>query len=183
MEHVTYEGVANEENPKPITFSTEEFTCGPSVGREGMRIYRLRNGNWERHCPEILEVLGPAYASAERYTIEVGADYSENAFKTLWPGDTWTHQSTDDCAGTYSYLPDDARDGEQFKILRKGAVLDWWDWGTREDHRNTLVIKSWFIGGNVLEPSDNDGRPELIVPVSNEVIVTYVDKKSGKQTK
>jgi hypothetical protein len=175
---VTYESVANEENPKPITLHTEPLRNGPYDGREGLRIYRLRHGNWERHHPGIEEIEAWGAASMEDpVSVEVGRARSE--FTTLRSGETWSEQRVVQSPGDYTYIPDDAQDGDYFKFLIKGAVVDWWDLGTMEDHRNTVVKLHFYLIGDVVEPSDNNGRPKLIVPVSNEAMFTYVTKGTG----
>lgn len=186
-ETLVYEGVDNEENPRPITFHTARLRSGPrhTEGREGLRIYRLQDAQWERYRPEVEshEVWG--FPNAEDpIPIKVGGDHKatriEREFKMLRPGESWVQHH---CVHRPdwledSYLPDDAKDGDQFKFVMKGAEVDWWDWGTLEDHRGTVVKLPWHILGDVVEPDDNGGRPKLIVPISNEAVFTYVVKET-----
>ena len=56
----------------------------------------------------------------------------------------------------------------------KGAVVDWWKWGTKEEHRGTVVKLPCWVSGDVVEPEDNGGRPRIVVPASNEVEFQYL---------
>jgi hypothetical protein len=56
-------------------------------------------------------------------------------------------------------------------------VVDWWDWGTWEDHRNTVIKVSMF--GSVTYPIDDYGRPKLVVPACNEAMITYRGKETN----
>ncbi|KAK8026814.1 Kinesin light [Apiospora marii] len=38
-----------------------------------------------------------------------------------------------------SSLPEHAAAGEQFKYVCKGAVVNWWGWGTKADNRDSMV--------------------------------------------
>lgn len=44
----------------------------------------------------------------------------------------------------------------------------------QEDHKQTMVKLPCFVGGNLEEPKDNDGRPRLVIPASIEVVFIYV---------
>lgn len=45
--------------------------------------------------------------------------------------------------------------------------MDWWDWGSKEDHAKTMIKIHSF--GKIIEPEDNGGRPKLVVPASNVI--------------
>ena len=100
-------------------------------------------------------------------------EYS-NQFATLRPGESWKCERRVQCS-RWTDLPDDVKAGEKFKYMVKGAVVDWWDWGTKEDHKETKVKLPCFVSGDLEEPTDNGGRPKLIVPASNEVTFSYDD--------
>ncbi|KAK7908401.1 hypothetical protein PG985_015704 [Apiospora marii] len=42
-------------------------------------------------------------------------------------------------AEAQSSLPEHAAAGEQFKYVCKGAVVNWWGWGTKADNRDSMV--------------------------------------------
>jgi hypothetical protein len=67
--------------------------------------------------------------------------------------------------------PGVASAGDVFRCRFKGTTVDWWDWGTREDHVNTVV----WVAGAVTDPKDNNGRPKIVVPASNWVEFTLVN--------
>jgi hypothetical protein len=92
----------------------------------------------------------------------------------LRPGESWTYQRRVQQGTSWTSLPDDVKVGDRFKYVVKGAVVDWWDWGTKEDHKDTVVKLPCWISGHVVEPADNNGRPKLVVPVSNEAKFSYV---------
>lgn len=51
-------------------------------------------------------------------------------------------------------------------------VIDWWDWGMKEDHLRTTVTLPCWINSAVVEPKDNERRPAIVVPASNIVEFT-----------
>ncbi|KAE8314478.1 hypothetical protein BDV41DRAFT_563611 [Aspergillus transmontanensis] len=88
-------------------------------------------------------------------------------FISLQPGERWTRMDNLE-------LPSDTEVGEVFKYEFNDRVLDWWDWGTKEDHLQTTVKLPCWINSDVLEPKDNEGRPAIVVPASNVVEFTIV---------
>jgi hypothetical protein len=87
-------------------------------------------------------------------------------FTSLEPGQTLTKKTRLDLQETQV--------GDVFRYVFKGLVLDWWDWGDREEHRETTVALPCHLGGPVQEPKDNGGRPALVVPSSNTIVFTIV---------
>ncbi|PWY96312.1 hypothetical protein BO94DRAFT_551987 [Aspergillus sclerotioniger CBS 115572] len=71
----------------------------------------------------------------------------EDKFITLQPYETWTWGADLTCL--YD-LPEDARV----------------DWGTKENHMDTVLTVPGLWGGAVLDPPDNEGRPKVVVPAS-----------------
>jgi hypothetical protein len=107
--------------------------------------------------------------------IHVGDESSEHAaqFVTLHPGESWTYTWTRRGRSSTD-LPEDSQPGDQFKYIMKGSRVDWWDWGTKEDHRETPVTLDCVTTAELVEPRDNGGRPKLIVPASNVVYFTWL---------
>lgn len=93
-------------------------------------------------------------------------------FTALQPGETWTTIQT--LSGNDAELPRDMVVGDIFRYTFKGAEVDWWDWGTMEDHTETEVKLPCYEAGNVTDPSDNGGRPKLVVPGATPVKFTVV---------
>lgn len=78
----------------------------------------------------------------------------------------------------FQWIPYAAGPGDAMRIRCEGRTIDWWDWGTREDHADTTVVLPCFIYGRVMKPFDNDGRPELVIPTSNTVEFSIVEEKA-----
>lgn len=95
---------------------------------------------------------------------------TSDGFMSLQPNETWNEVRE---LETMIDLPEDARDGETMRHLFKGCRLSWWDWGTKEDHIDTIVSVIGF--GVITSPPDNDGRPEVVIPTSNMVEFTVVN--------
>ncbi|KAF2743860.1 hypothetical protein M011DRAFT_528815 [Sporormia fimetaria CBS 119925] len=171
---VTYKGVSGDDKPKPITFRVQAFENGDGY-REGIRMYRRQNDGWI-NCPGD-DSIGWAIFEGDPIPVAVGDEsgsYSDQ-FVSLRPGESWSTRHRVQYGPHESrHLPDDAQVGERFKYVVKGAVVDWWDWGMRSDHLNTVVKLPVWMAGVVEEPKDNGGRPKIIVPRSNEVEFTYV---------
>lgn len=160
---------------RPFTFHVTAFTSKFSQHshHEGFYVYQDRYGAWKLY---IDEDANPGFAiwDAPPIPVMVGdAGTYDSSFMTLGPGESWTcthyAQSLSD-----SILPYEARAGDRFLYRNKGAVVDWWDWGTKEDHKQTAVKLCCVVGCDLEEPKDNGGRPKLVVPGSNEVVFTYV---------
>jgi hypothetical protein len=97
-------------------------------------------------------------------------------FVSLLPGQEWTTTAT--AIDEDEELNEDPRDtkiGDKFRFWYTGLELDWWDWGAKEDHKETSVLLSCTLYSAVCEPKDNDGRPKLIVPASNIIELTVVE--------
>jgi hypothetical protein len=93
-------------------------------------------------------------------------------FVSLRPGESWT---TSQHLRIYAWygVPYDAVDSETFRSVFCGGTLDWWDWGSKAEHEETVVRLPCFIIGSVTDPRDKNRRPALIVPMSNIVEYTY----------
>jgi hypothetical protein len=100
---------------------------------------------------------------------DVAIDVSQNErFESLQPGESWvTSQLLHDKSGTV--LPNDATDGEEFRYQFNGETVDWWDWGSKAEHAETVVKLPCWLAGRVVEPKDNNGRPKLVVPTSQMI--------------
>jgi hypothetical protein len=175
---ITYDGTTedNASNVRPITFHIQPFITNNQL-REGIRLYRLRlDGNWERSKCD--DGFGTGFGIFDDPPIPVNigdeADEYADCFVSLYPGESWTTQRRVQNGESWTSLPDDVEVGDKFKYVIKGAVVDWWNWGAKEQHRDTVVQLPCWIAGDVVEPKDNDGRPKLVVPKSNEVEFEFV---------
>ncbi|KAE8375139.1 hypothetical protein BDV26DRAFT_283715 [Aspergillus bertholletiae] len=97
--------------------------------------------------------------------MQISPGYHEH-FTCLYPGETWPF------TGNYE-LSEEVQVGSSLRCQLRETKISWWDWGTREDHLSTRVkVPCW--GSVILEPSDNDGRPSLVIPASNPVDVQII---------
>ncbi len=163
---VTYEkpisGATKE--AQPITFHIYDFSYA-------YRLYRLRAGKWKRCETEDTTRTGFIMVDLPDKKVNVSKDKD---FVALRPGESWITQKTVQDAG-WTHIPDDSVVGDSFRYVFKGATLDWWDWGDKEDHAGTEVSLPCFHWGSVIKPADKDGRPKLVVPGSNVVKFSIVD--------
>ncbi|KAJ5649399.1 uncharacterized protein N7484_003122 [Penicillium longicatenatum] len=143
---LTYHGLSDssgttttgKEEPRPITFHTYAFS--PVDG--AFRVYR-RTGP-DQPSSEIEEKWESFYGNGCRWGLWGDPDQPINVsqnlgtrFQTLFPGACWTNFWTMEADG--DGLPEDPQFGEKFRYQFKGNTLDWWDWGTAEDHAETVV--------------------------------------------
>jgi hypothetical protein len=173
---VTYEGVAGEDNARPVVFHNQAFITNNKL-REGIRLYRLHSeGKWERSKCD--DGFGTGFGIFDDPPIPVNigdeSDKYADRFASLHVGESWTTQCRVQDGESWTSLPDDVKVGDKFKYVIKGAVVDWWNWGTKEEHRDTVVKLPCWVAGDVVEPKDNDRRPRLVVPESNEAEFDFV---------
>jgi hypothetical protein len=145
--------------------------------REGLRLDRRLEVDigddedadcWEE-CDLDGGVMGYLMVDAPDVAVRVGEDKN---FTSLMPGESWT-TSRQLQSESWSSIPDDVAPGDEFRCRFKGVVVDWWDWGTMAEHADTVVKLPCFVAGEVTEPTDNGGRPKLVVPASEAVEFTY----------
>ncbi|KAB8225130.1 hypothetical protein BDV33DRAFT_198972 [Aspergillus novoparasiticus] len=141
------------EDSTPITFHTVNLLSG--------NLQRRRGQDWE-----FFESEKMPYQIYDDPDIEVTPGQHPN-FISLQPGGRWTRMDNLE-------LPSDTEVGEVFKYEFNDRVLDWWDWGTKEDHLQITVKLPCWINSDVLEPKDNEGRPAIVIPASNVVEFTIV---------
>jgi hypothetical protein len=159
--------------PRDNCWSWSEFLSGWSI------LYQRRKDDpsiWEPYYDD--SPRGFLLTDDPPLPIFVGDDSSGGSqhgswqFVTLFPGESWGY--TFPYHGKeYSQVPEEILAGEQFKLLFKGARVDWWDWGTLEDHRNTRVVLNCVTGAELEAPRDDGGRPALVLPGSNVLVCTW----------
>ncbi|KAK6813785.1 hypothetical protein RU639_010243 [Aspergillus parasiticus] len=152
--HVIYHSSCQgPDDSTPITFHIVNLLSG--------NLQRRRGQSWEYFDSE--EMPYQIYNDPD---IEVTPGQHSD-FISLRPGESWTR--TDNLE-----LPSDTEVGEVFKYEFNDRVIDWWDWGMKEDHLQTTVKLPCWINSDVVEPKDNEGRPAIVVPASNVVEFTIV---------
>ncbi|KAJ5518743.1 hypothetical protein N7453_001165 [Penicillium expansum] len=162
---VSYDaGAELSHSGRPITFRSFIFKQ-PDDHHQGYRLYREGDDGW---TPYEWRTHQRGFIITEPTALNVGRN-DENDFWTLKPGESWSFTRE------VSEFPKDAASGDKFRYLFKGATLDWWNWGSLEDHEDTVIwVPGWLLA-KVQYPEDNDGRPTVVVPASNAVEFTLVD--------
>ncbi|KAH7380165.1 hypothetical protein BKA66DRAFT_442479 [Pyrenochaeta sp. MPI-SDFR-AT-0127] len=159
---VTYEVQVTKQ---PITFHTHVFE-----DYDNYQLKRLRNGTWENYDDES-GGCGFRIVDDPDVPVTVG-QYGH--FVSLQPGESWT--TLQRIGYNWTELPEDAENGETFRYVFIGETLDWWNWGSKADHEETVVKLPCYLAGPVVDPKDNDGRPQLVVQTSNEVEFSLVEQ-------
>lgn len=171
--NVTYSSVGNHsastsaasKSPNVITFHTDLFDEAAWPSPFELYRKRARYDYWEpceeeedRRCGAFM-----IYADDPDNAVSVG---SSDKFVDLSPGETWTSLRTMH-ETVWSYLPGEPKEGDLFRCVFGGGRVDWWDWGSKEEHLDTIVMMPAWGFGSVREPWENDGRPKLVVPGSD----------------
>ncbi|KAF2746554.1 hypothetical protein M011DRAFT_87541 [Sporormia fimetaria CBS 119925] len=160
---VTYEGSPTN---RPITFRTDVFD-----DFHNFPVYRQEDGKWVYHADNDDGCGGFRLVEDHNIVVNVGQD---KRFVSLKPGESWTEGLSYVEHDTWGRLPDDKEVGDVYRILFCGDTVDWWDWGTKEEHEQT-VIELDGSSTSVQVPKDNGGRPKLVLPSSEPVEFTLVE--------
>ncbi|KAI0973683.1 hypothetical protein F4678DRAFT_425537 [Xylaria arbuscula] len=190
---VTYEGISSKSGQhsteiatvagaRPVTFHTLATENPLGLG-EGFYSYWRKSDSalWEE-CDldygDGGDVGCYGIADDPDVTVRVGQEDDDGAvqlFVTLEPGQSWTTTRRLQDSG-FTNLLRGAAVGDVFRYTFRGAAVDWWDWGSKGlEHRDTTVKLPCWIAGEVTEPSDNGGRPAVIMPSSEDVEFTLVE--------
>ncbi|KAJ5890071.1 hypothetical protein N7504_010881 [Penicillium tannophilum] len=159
---LSYDAAPEPQDGKPVTIHTFVFK---DIDRRqnGFRLYYGGKDQWSPH------ELGGLFTHHDfRFSTSVPVNVGhndQNEFVALKPGQSWTFTRE------VSEFPKNVAPGDEFRYGFKGATLDWWDWGHYRDHEDTVV----WINAKVRNPTDNGGRPELVVPASNWVEFTLIE--------
>lgn len=159
---LSYDTAPDALDGKPVIFHTFIFK---DLDRRqgGFRLYFRGKNQWSPY------ELGGLFTHHDyRFSTSVPVNIGrndQNDFIALMPGEScsFTREVSD--------FPKNIAPGDEFRYGFKGATLDWWDWGHYQDHEDTVV----WIDAKVRDPTDNGGRPELVVPASNWVEFTLVE--------
>ncbi|KAJ5658141.1 uncharacterized protein N7484_001790, partial [Penicillium longicatenatum] len=176
---ITYEGLANDDHeaiPDEKTIIIHDY---PFSGDN----YRL-----QRRCPDYDPTKDSedlpqwkTYFDEERdanrgFMIVDEPDVEVNVtdstwFRSLQPGEIFMRK----CPIEFLDLHPDTVVGDVYRWQYWGGCIDWWTWGDREEHANTVVKLPCWMYAHVVDPADNDGRPEIIISSSNLVEFTVID--------
>lgn len=174
----TYHGVTGtngnlEESIAPsVTFHSWALTGSQDFT---IQVQRRRGGSesdWE-DC-QIDEDFGCSWNIYDEPDVEVYVGQRDDDFASLRPGESWTKMDYLNDRPDIS-LPRDSMPCDLFRYRVKKSEIDWWDWGTMEEHRETVVKLPCFIKANVTDPKDNGGRPNLAVPASEWFEFTLIE--------
>lgn len=160
---LSYDTAPDAFNGKPVTFHTFKLK-GLDRRQEGFRLY-FREKDKDEWSPHELGGLFTHHDYRFSTSTPVNVSHDRNEFVALMPGESWSFTRE------VSDFPKNVAPGDKFRHGFKGAPIDWWDWGHFQDHEDTVV----WINGRVVNPQDNGGGPELVVPASNWVEFTLVE--------
>ncbi|RAH53136.1 hypothetical protein BO85DRAFT_472250 [Aspergillus piperis CBS 112811] len=150
--HVTYVPTSGS-GGRPFTFNTAGLTVGLWVWRD--RWVSLRGF-----------VCGGAWAFVDDPDMQVSPG-RDKGFASLRPGETWSEVlQLPLLTDMESNDGGEARAGEGIRCLFKGLRLDWWVWGSREDHLETTVTIPATGSWTVREPGE---QPNAFIPAAAPV--------------
>ncbi|KAL9091921.1 MAG: hypothetical protein Q9165_004673 [Trypethelium subeluteriae] len=138
-----------------LTYEASEVANGKSIT---LYLADLRQIEYGGSCCLIhysergLEWVQPDYVLSERYEREDKPIGEDDRFVTLFPGNGLEFDIE---LYPENHERDDFEPGHRYSYRFNGKVVDWWDWGTREDHRNTLVG---------IFPDSHSQRPDIVIP-------------------
>lgn len=160
---VSYDEPTDTTDKRPITFLTSIFRI---MDRRvhGFRLYTQDGDEWKGHQVNYW-LTHDAYRFSKPSPFKVGHDDGYH-FQVLRPGESWSFTRE------ISDFPKEYAPGDRFRYRFNGDKLSWWDWGSYEDHKETVV----WIEEDVLDsPKDNGGRPVIVVPESNSIELTLTE--------
>ncbi|KAI1428365.1 hypothetical protein F5Y12DRAFT_711347 [Xylaria sp. FL1777] len=169
---VKYDGLVGQEitsQARAIIFHTQAF-LNPQGERHGERLYRSRDKgcSWEGCDLDDGGCGGTLFVDDPDLVVSVAQEDMNEHFVSLRLGEEWTTKTWLQ-NGLWSLLPSDSVPGDIFRYFFKGTVVEWWDWGTKEEHKETFVSLPPWVVGYVTKPQDNGGRSALVVPASEAV--------------
>ncbi|KAF3018336.1 hypothetical protein E8E15_006452 [Penicillium rubens] len=179
MVKITYDGLTNEDceavygDAKPIIIHDYPFS------RDNFRLQRCCHNydplkkldddspQWKSYFDD---ERNEGWMIVDEPDVEVNVTDSM-FFRSLQPGESLIR-----CVSLgFTDLHPDTVVGDTYRYQYWGGCIDWWTWGDREEHANTVVKLPCWLNDHVVEPADNDGRPVIMVPSSNFVEFTAID--------
>ncbi|KAL4747544.1 hypothetical protein BDW72DRAFT_196621 [Aspergillus terricola var. indicus] len=170
---VTYLETPKTAQQRPITFQT------PNT--HDMSTFSLRylfNNTWKdaRYGPGCM--LGVDFGGPT--TSQINIAYSGGGFASLAPGESWEKSVS---IFEFEWLcPEEGVDvevvGDAFTLQYTGGVVGWWDYGGRDEHRETTVTVDWMR--RIVSSKDSSGRQEEVVFQASNVLEIPWDKKLSR---
>jgi hypothetical protein len=176
---ITYNGLTNEEHeaiytdPKPIIIHDYPFTHDHfRLQRRCLDYDALKNSDedptqWKTYFDD---ERNPGWRIVDEPDIEVNVT-DPQFFRSLKPGETFVKNHSFNFLDLHPHTVV----GDTYRYRYWGGCVDWWIWGDREEHANTVVKLPCWLHDYVVDPADNDGRPVIMIPSSNFVEFTVVD--------
>jgi hypothetical protein len=158
---------------RPVTFHSRSLTDERKLSTQLMRRRGGPEANWE--ASRFYEEDQCRWNFYDDPDVEVEVGQWHDDFASLRPGESWrSTEWLNSPTWMEIALPRDSMPGDVFRYRVMRSEVDWWDWGSMEDHRETVVKLPCYINGDVTEPKDNGGRPKLLVPASEWFEFTLV---------
>ncbi|KAL4756265.1 uncharacterized protein BDW70DRAFT_164669 [Aspergillus foveolatus] len=156
---VTYLETPKPAQERPITFQTPDT--------RSMSTFKLRylfKNKWKR---------------TPNTAPDINVAYNGGSFASLMPGESW-----EESVSVFDhewFCPEEGVDveivGDAFTLQYTGAVVGWWDYGGREEHKGTTVTVDWMR--RVVSPKDSGGRQEEVVFQASNVLEVPWNKELG----
>ncbi|KAJ5568968.1 hypothetical protein N7450_011454 [Penicillium hetheringtonii] len=167
---VTYHGVDtnNSTTACPLTFFTNVF-----YDELNYQLHRRVHGGSGQWIPCRYGDYCLGFVNDQPPKIHIAQ--SEN-FVCLYPSESWEGSLTLD--DEFWEFPNHLRAGTTFRFAFKGATIEWWDWGTKYGtHADTVVTLSGYGQSTRSNFTDdnNGGKPQTVVPSSNEIELVLAD--------
>ncbi|KAJ7669909.1 hypothetical protein DFH06DRAFT_1179447, partial [Mycena polygramma] len=145
-----------EPHDRPIVFRKESdaryaLLIWPDDGDSG-------EGPQEIVQEELCQVALAWDKEPEAETISISAG---SGFQSLAPG-----QSVQETWRGFCGYQESFKVGKKYTFQYIGGVIDWWDWGTVEDHKDE------WVG---LYETSHDARPRIVIPASNALEFVAVE--------
>jgi hypothetical protein len=167
---------------QPIVFHTADFYGPKPFALFGRHLsppqadgsYTDEDQWWQELGSDDDAIGASAIVDLPPIRVNISGTAKDSYFTELHPGQSWErHHKLRDLLGREH---GELRAGSKLQFVFCGAEIDWWDWGSMEDHTDTHVWLTNNIWGPVLqEPgsadvtsdtcpwTDNGGRPKLVV--------------------
>lgn len=166
------DGNLQSSGARPVTFRHWTLTSDTHFDSQLARRRDGPDGEWE-DCA-LVEHDCCRWAIYDEDDVEVYVGQRAQDFASLRPGESWSKWDVLNDPAEID-LPRDSLPGDVFRYRVARSDMDWWDWGTMEDHRDTAVKLPCYINGDVTDPKDNGGRPKLVIPASEWFEFTLVE--------
>ncbi|CAG8054637.1 unnamed protein product [Penicillium nalgiovense] len=169
---VTYDGLTCEDGETVLAEATPIIIQKLPFSFLNFRLHRRDHNydmwdsdddapEWEAYHDDQWNILG---INVEGPDIEVNVT-DDKLFLSLQPGESWHKRII---LGLNELHPDTAV-GDSYRFQYWGGRVKWWVWGSRQEHANTVVRVPPWMGSDVVDPADNEGKPHIIIPESNRV--------------